>query len=68
MKKTKIKNKIVINSNPDTGHVFVESIDGNVTSEEIEQAKKDYWEKGKKFAAKMREAAELFDAEYLNKK
>lgn len=66
MKKNKVQ-KVEVSHNPDTGFVFVKTINGDVTSEEITQAKRDYYAKAKKFTAKRALALASFDAQYLKK-
>lgn len=69
MKKSKAKNRVEISANERTGAVFVLAINADdVTGEEIDQAKKDYWDKCKKHAAIRAKAMHAFDAEYLVKK
>lgn len=64
MSKTKAQNKIEVSHNPDTGHVFIKSITGEVTAEDLKQAKGDYYAEAKKFAAARRAAMASFDAQY----
>lgn len=65
MKKNKAQNKIEVSHNPDTGYVFIKSIAGEVTAEELEKAKRDYYAKAKQFAAQRAQAMKDFDAQYL---